>query len=128
MSTVAAPEAPAITRPVTDADVLERAADLLEEFEHAKGFYAKDLNGWHTTPCASNVTSFCISGAVARALVDLGIGEGDDGKYGFRFLFSRGVFDPVSESAVRWNDMPDRTRGEVVARLRGAAQRARQPD
>jgi hypothetical protein len=104
------------TREVTTREVLHRAADLLEEF------------GW----CQGQLFSrgrraYCVIGATARAAHDLGY-EGDwTGGYGF-------VRDRVGADLLRavsggwfsgdWNDEPDRTKAEVVAKLREAAEAA----
>lgn len=112
--------------PVTRREVLHRAADLLEEFGHCKGLYAKDNLGHSVDPCDSDATAFCIAGALGRALVDLGHARRDVGKAGTRLLYDIPWGRDSSSDVARmdWNDAPERTRAEVVTRLREAAEAA----
>ena len=115
MSVIERERVEAPQRVVTEADVLERAADLLEEFGWCQGGTAFDANGVLTYALAKNAVSFCAGGAIIRASVDLG-------------LVGNGSWDlvPRSLSGIpSWNDDPGRTKTEVVARLREAAARAR---
>lgn len=112
-----APEAPVATPP-TKRDVLHRAADLIEEFEHCKGDFARNSRGhgvwWHS----SDVVAFCALGAIHRAHDDFGFDPDES-----IFAYSRPLARLVPEGHIKdWNDAPGRTRAEVVARLREAAE------
>jgi hypothetical protein len=89
-------------REVTRADVLERAADLLEEFGWLQGTLGSKEEG-----------GFCLLGSVFTAHRDL---TGED----------PGTILPYPEvGSSIWNDQPGRTKEEVIVRLRGAAARLR---
>lgn len=96
-------------RPVSVAEHLELTALVIERYGWAKGM--------HRTTSGRR----CILGAQA-VLYRLGIGdESTVDRAGQRLqgvLRSRGCTLPYH----RWNDMPDRTQGEVIALLRTAAQ------
>src|SRR5689334_11279831 len=59
------------TETVTEADVLERAADLLEEFGWCQHAPARDEFGLGITPLDRGAVSFCMTGAFERAIFDL---------------------------------------------------------
>lgn len=111
-----APEAPV---KVTTRDVLHRAADLLEEFGWCQqsagrssdgvrlGLYDDDFN---------HAVAYCRNGAVGQACLDLGVGLSWANKHG---LLGNGTAYEVA-----FNDAPERTKAEVVARLREAAEAA----
>lgn len=102
-----------IDPPATDADVFERAADLIEEFGHCKDTCARDANG---NPVAIlGGSSFCLAGAIMRARLDYGYDRFDVGRLA-RFFPGKGP---------TWNDAPERTAHDVVAALREAAILAR---
>lgn len=85
------------------ADVLTRAADLLEEFDWQQGSDGSCAEG-----------SMCLVGA----LRETGIG-------GMKMVEAvRALNLPGHAVPWQWNDMPDRTKAEVVATLRRAAERA----
>jgi len=101
-----APQSP--VKEVTTRDVLHRAADLLSEF------------GW----CQHNLGSreqghFCALGAINQASADLGV-PGATNSYGLAhsgaFMAFKGLGD------IDWNNAPGRTREEVIAALRAAAE------
>ncbi len=106
---------------VTEADVLNRAADLLEEF----GWLQLKMcpEGWNALGRTQG--PFCLVGAITRARLDFG---GD--------MFNDGVGVSLTEQAAKlvdpdsdghpdfWNDSPDRTKEEVISALREAAARA----
>lgn len=114
---------------VTTKEALHRAADLLEEFGWCQFSPAKDEDGWHCLPCDPEARSFCLTGSVERAIFDL---TGHDirinGPYpgiAIRTERDRPVghtgppkFDP------KWNNDSRRTREEVIACLREAAEHA----
>lgn len=122
MTTLIAPVPGATTiapeRVVTDADVLERAADLLEEFGWCQGAAARDEAGKSIVGTWERAVSFCHNGAIYRAACDLGVSSSlFDGRW------ERLIGD---SDAHLWNDVPGRTKQEVVARLRDAAATARE--
>ena len=110
MSTVQVERAPEVTREVTAADVLERAADLLEEFGWCQGQFGSKGYG-----------SFCAIGAIFEASVDLS-------NRNFSALAAPLGYKDGSDlgaSLSRWNDREGRTKEEVVALLRSGAEAAR---
>jgi hypothetical protein len=97
-------EAPQVEREVTEADVLHRAADLLEEFGWCQVKWGSKEDGY-----------FCAHGALMAAATDLGLGCGPVfGKAEQRIRELHG-------SILGWNDQLGRTKEEVVAGLREAA-------
>lgn len=95
-----------VVAPVTTRDVLHRAADLLEEF------------GWCQLDDGSKASgSMCLIGSVRAAAGDLGFNEA---------LALRSVYasPAIPSLPMHWNDAPGRTREEVIARLREAAETA----
>jgi len=103
---------------LTVAEVLERAADLIEpEGAWTQGAYARDVLGnnlnpdeqWGPSPTA---VCRCMYGAVAEVARP----------NGYQYLPPSGSWGlPGTE----WNDAPERTQAEVVAKLREAAALAR---
>jgi hypothetical protein len=83
---------------VTAADVLNQAADYLEEHGHCK----HDLRDWEGR--------VCLLGAL------ISIGQSSGLAMGYAAMSGYLGSDPVS-----WNNAPERTKGEVVAALRAAA-------
>lgn len=99
------------TEVVTTRDVLHRAADLLEEFGWGQGQECQSGN-----LMAGGAYGFCVGGAVRRARSELlGIGREEDVYVWAGFHGLRDVVNP------NWNDVPGRTKAEVVTRLRDAA-------
>jgi hypothetical protein len=102
------PETVRTPKEVTEADVLHRAADLLEEFGHCKGALGSKERG-----------EFCVMGALTEARRDLGVRDGlGMGYTPLADAIGRDVFLHI------WNNHPDRTKAEVVAKLREAAERS----
>jgi hypothetical protein len=102
------------------ADILEKAADLIEpEGAWLQGQYAKDDRGNFAAPEASYAVCWCAVGALQRASrLDL------NGYFGAADTLA----DHVQSHVVVWNDAPERTQTEVVAKLREAAAKARAHD
>jgi hypothetical protein len=98
---------------VTTSDILHRAADLLEEFGWCQGVEAKDQDGFSCNPFRGSVAQLCMGGAVRRARFEFGGVSELDNPYDWHE-----AIDP------NWNDQPGRTKAEVVARLRHAAEAA----
>lgn len=116
MSTVAVPET-TVEQPVaTVADVLDRAADLLEEF------------GWCQKKAGSKFEGeMCAVGAIMESVDDFTGSWGSVGRDLYNAACS--IQGDASEATIWplaiWNDAPGRTKAEVVARLRDAARAAR---
>lgn len=103
---VARPASPERAVKVTDADVLTRAADLLEEF----GWCQYDLG-------SKEKGHFCALGAINAAVLDVGA----KGRDGAMELLRRSANMSPGIGIVRFNNAEGRTRDEVVAKLREAA-------
>jgi len=93
---------------VTESDVLERAADLLEEFGWCQGKAGSKEEG-----------EFCMFGALITAQDDV------KGPHRGVYKATRCLDDLGGGNFIDWNDAPGRTKAEVVAALRAAAQKAR---
>lgn len=101
---------------LTVAEVLERAADLIEpEGRWVKGELAKYNPDGFVCGCAMGAILDVPSDAIwdALAFIEAGLPQTRPG--GLR---------PIAA----WNDAPERTQAEVVAKLREAAQLARTQD
>lgn len=104
---------------LTVADVLDRAADLLTpEGAWTQGAFGRDANG---EPCGlsqlERAVCYCLVGATdAAASDDLNLSCAADDALS-ALLGERSVST--------WNDAPERTQAEVVAKLREAADLAR---
>ncbi|ANC85440.1 hypothetical protein [Sphingomonas sp. NIC1] len=105
------------------ADVLERAADLIEpEGAWIQGAYGQDDDGEPTVSIyalSSSSECHCVLGALAHVV-------GEDRMYEFADALVPviGVRDYLGVAP--WNDASERTQAEVVAALRSAATAARQ--
>jgi len=102
---------------LTVADVLDRAADLIEpEGAWTQREDARSKNGRYVEPLSRDAVSFCMWGAIERAagltspMVALNVVGG---------LVPLGLI-------AGFNDAPERTQPEVVAKLREAAAKARE--
>lgn len=99
------------------SDILERAADLIEpEGRWIQGVFARNAKGEFTglSEFRGPAVCWCISGATCKESPEDDGAEAD--VYLQRFLGAH-----PSE----WNDAPERTQSEVVAKLREAAAKAR---
>lgn len=114
-------------REVTVGDVLERAADLLEEFGWCQGSGGMPWEEWQKGQRVSG--PYCLLGAIGTALQDM---HGHDywtvqspgkSRYGAAADLL-GCRDP--KRVWMWNDYPTRTAAEVVSYLRHAAREARE--
>lgn len=118
MSIIERERAEEVTREATEADVLERAADLIEEtgwcqFSY-RGSGSLDIIPKRRFELAEE---YCVTGAIFQAAYDAGTGA----------IPARDVLsDFLGQGATSWNDAPERTKAEVVAKLREAAARARE--
>jgi hypothetical protein len=99
---------------VTVRDVLHRAVDLLEEFGWCQGENEVRDN-----------RPFCVGTAIQRAVIDYGIDWTDVEPHEWNaYLHSAWDACRFDRDMVQWNDTPGRTKAEVVARLRAAAEAA----
>lgn len=103
---------------LTVADVLERAADLIEpEGAWTQGAYAKYADGRETiVGRGEGLVCWCLIGALDAAT--------DDVRHLWKDAF-QATQAVVGRPLASWNDKPDRTQGEVVSKLREAATLAR---
>jgi len=98
-----------MTAPATIAEVLEKAADLLEP----EGRWTQHAYGrWN----GSGYSCWCMFGAIDAIASDYKIGA----------QCNNVVDRVVGQGLVDWNDAPGRTQPEVVAALRRAAALARE--
>jgi hypothetical protein len=97
------------------ADILEKAADLIEpEGAWTQGAYSSD---------DLDCTCRCLVGAIASALDTDEFGAE---KWIVRNRIATRFFGREREGwLISWNDSPERTQAEVVAKLREAAAEAR---
>ena len=94
---------------VTEADLLLHAADLLEEFGWCQGHIGSKELGY-----------FCAVGALIAAGNDLGVTFLDFVRPVIE-SFGRPERDVDQWPLATWNDEPDRTKSEVVTKLRERA-------
>lgn len=107
-----------MTTPLTVADVLERAADLIEpEGAWTQGVWARTTTGRACGPFEDGAACFCMRGALNRVSGRSLVHDMADIRAVLGF--------PTSASMARWNDRENRTQAEVVAKLREAATLAR---
>ena len=112
-----------------DGRVLRRAADIVESHGLCQGWYARDADGGQVDETDPHAESFCIRGALHKAVVDLR-SEGTPGHDRLigdqehnclmlvrSFLLRKGVLISV----VKYNDRPGRTAAEVAGLLRDVA-------
>lgn len=106
--------------PLCVADVLERAADLIEpEGKWTQQIYARTEDGRSTDVQDPEAICFCMAGALARVA----------GDFNERFISAKQVVGNILDRGMAdWNDAPERTQPEVVAALRRAATLARAGD
>lgn len=99
--------------PLCVADVLERAADLIEpKGAWTQGELARDIRREPTDPDEPDAACWCLEGALQKVC----------GRHEAYQAVRRVVAEP---SLWGWNDDPNRTQEEVVAALRRAATLAR---
>lgn len=115
-----------MTSPISVADVLERAADLIEpEGAWTQGWFARDKEGEEVNITSPRAVCFCALGAIGRI-------AGDFGSFTWRVREFAEAAAGLAATAtqvglVAFNDAPTRTQGEVVSALREAAAKARSP-
>jgi len=104
---------------LTIADVLERAADLIEpEGKWTQGESARTADGQVVFAPHKDAVCWCLYGAIAQ------VGGANCDFNSTTYLASRFI-EKGEETLAAWNDAPERTQAEVVAKLREAAALAR---
>lgn len=112
-----------MSAPLSVADVLERAADLIEpEGAWTQHHYARNEYGTPFIHCSRYpegvATCFCANGAINVAAGNKPTEDYTPATNFFADMFADG-------DSGDWNDAPARTQAEVVAKLREAAALAR---
>lgn len=109
--------------PSAVADVLDRAADLIEANGWIQGAYARNRKGDEASedyaPWPRGKLCFCTMGAIDRV-------NGERPGTSDYTPYLRPLGFEWSWHIARWNDAPERTQAEVVAKLREAATLARE--
>ena len=110
-----------MTEPKSVADVLDAAADLLTpEGAWTQGALAKAADGeWVDSGLSPAASCWCLLGAVER-------GGGNPVWSAARRVIATALGVDEREGIPTWNDAPERTQPEVVAKLREAAALARE--
>lgn len=106
-----------MTAPLSVAEVLERAADLIEpEGAWAQKSWARDMFGSPDAIPGEEVC-WCLWGSIYKIS-------------GYEFYVTDAainhVMGVVGDPPITWNDAAERTQAEVVAALREAAKKARE--
>lgn len=119
MSIIEREHATTVTPAVTTRDVLHRAANLIEEFGWTRGIRGMPHQAGHEQ-------TYCILGSVCRAAYDFGLARPElvnEYDLGGAFL-PEPPSHPNGALWYFWNDEPGRTKEDVVAKLREAAESA----
>lgn len=106
---------------VSVADVLNRAADLLEK----PGAWTQGEYDRH--PLHQESRCFCAIGAIVEAQGALHVRCEDDDPACITFARWLDASEPHPFMIARWNDAPERTQAEVVAAFREAARQSERP-
>lgn len=108
------------------ADVLERAADRVEpEGNWTQGAFSRTASGCHNGDLVAprKPACWCVLGAIAK---EAGHNPVDPWVINPLARDAMNAFEiTVGTAASDWNDVPERTQAEVVAKLREAAAIAR---
>ena len=100
-------------------DVLKMARDLIQEPDA----WVQECHAWNhlgeeTDPTEPDAVCFCLEGAILRALTELGeVGRGD------ALLEINAEVMGSDENICEWNDSPERTHAEVLARVDATLER-----
>ncbi len=103
----------------TRRDVLHRAADLIEEFGWCQGTGGMPFAPNTGASEEKHKGTYCFLGSIAQAVYDL---KGERISYDAVEYLTGEWSDEASTDCWRWNDEPQRSYREVVARLREAAE------
>jgi hypothetical protein len=95
--------------------VLLDAADLIEARGWCQEFYACDFSGAKCRPTSADAACFCALGAIHHVEGAQAGPEWTDAEIAW------GEALGSLSNAIDWNDAPERTAGEVVAKLREVA-------
>lgn len=113
-----------MTTPLSVADVLERAADLIEPEGAWTQGGARNARGFLTWGSDPEAKSFCALAAIARVAGPAGWREPVAGQARDALRETVGLrWDQLLGD--HWNDAPERTQADVVASLREGAAKAR---
>ena len=99
---------------MTKTELYNEAAALIEKGWN-QNVYSKDKKGKSCEPWDKSAVSWCLSGALFRAL--------DLGELGCSLKEARACLG-LEVAVATWNDHPDRTQKDVVRLLKNAARRA----
>jgi hypothetical protein len=107
----------------TVSEILSAAADLIEpEGKWTQGYYARDQFGSDCEPEDSCAVCWCTIGAIERASEE----SVSDDCEAYNAAEQAVAAALPGITIVSWNDAPERTQADVVAKLREAAERARE--
>src|SRR5688572_12664424 len=96
---------------MTPAEILNKAADLLEpKGAWTQGWFARDKSRCHVAVESSAAVCWCAAGAIERASPPT-----------LYWDALNALARVLPTSIAVWNDSPERTQAEVVAKLREAA-------
>lgn len=94
--------------------IIEAAADLLEEKGWTRGCFARGVGGVTVDIEDTSATCFCSHGAIYRAGYDL-VSYSENTRIGFEdYLAANTDCDTI----ISWNDAPDQTAENVIKTLR----------
>jgi hypothetical protein len=92
--------------------ILKRAAKILEQIGWCQhGFYNGDENSLISNKAFMQAHSYCMLGAIYRAEIELGIWRGEKKSLLWPDIIKQEWI------CAEWNDEPERTKDEVIARL-----------
>lgn len=103
--------------------IVDRAITILETYGWTQGYYARAENGAITASCSSIAASFCVYGALCRATYDLSDQSTSDSDGLRRLISNLPEYETLEEitytklgynNLVHWNDIPGRTKEEVI--------------
>ena len=101
-----------------NAELYNKAADLVEK-GWTKGTLARDSAGWPTYPSSNHAVSWCLEGALVAAV------HATDTSWDRESTLIELTKNLELKGYVsQWNDFPGRTKEQVVALLRDAADRS----
>jgi len=107
-----------VERKLSVAEVLSKAADLIEQTGLAKGALARDADGEVVTYDSEDAVCFCGLGAVSRI-------DRDQRVFDAAWDAANAICPPTKPGEpaafAHWQDNPIRTQEDVVAKLREAA-------
>ena len=91
---------------MTPAEIMDGAANLIEQTGWTQGALARDVDGWPIHEDQSRAVCFCATGAISRTRIN---------------EWDITVLPFLPQPLTKWNDAPGRTKAEVLAALRDGA-------